>query len=92
MKTLLAFLSLVFAGCGAIYAPSPLQDGHIAIAADAKGMRAFGDSLNGLIVNGKASPDVKGAHFQFRELEEQEGTKRLFAPNFMQKLFASPQE
>jgi len=76
-------------GCGAVYAPNPMHDGHIAIMADAKGMRAFMDGANGFITNGKASPDQDTAHWIARKAEEREITTRKYAPGLLDGLFSS---
>lgn len=52
------------------------DDGYISIAGDARGMRAFGDAMNGLITNGKATPDADTPFYANRRLEDQEITKR----------------
>ncbi|CAB4151780.1 hypothetical protein UFOVP591_35 [uncultured Caudovirales phage] len=68
---------------------SPYSDrGSIAIAADEKGMRAFGDMFNGAITNGKASPDQETAAWQARKQQEVEETKRATAPGILGGLFA----
>lgn len=92
MKKVILFVLPIFCACGAIYTPNPLQKGHIAIIADAQGMRAFGDSQIGLINEAKTSPDIKSSYFQHRDLTEQEETKRVFAPSMLQNLFGSTQE
>ncbi len=65
------------------------SDGHFMMAGDAKGVRAFGDTLNGLITNGKASPDIDTPHWATRRSQESEETKRVYAPGFFQKLFST---
>ena len=82
---ILAALSIT--GCGAIYSPNPLHDGHIAVMADAKGMRSFMDGMNGMITNGKASPDQDTAHWIARKHEEKEITTRRYAPGLLDGLF-----
>lgn len=52
------------------------DEGRILISSDAEGMRAFGDVLNGMITNGKATADSKSSHYALREYQEQEKTKR----------------
>lgn len=53
------------------------DEGRILISSDSEGMRAFGDVLNGMITNGKASADSKSAHYELREYQENEKTKRV---------------
>lgn len=90
-KVAAAFLLAISAtGCGAVYAPNPLQDGNVAVMADAKGMRAFMDGMNGFVTNGKASPDQDTAHWIHRKAEEREETTRKTAPGFLSGLFARP--
>ena len=81
-----AGIASLVSGCGAYSMPSPTQDGHIMIAADAKGMKAFGDVFNGAITNGKASPDQDTAHWQHRKAEVQADVAVAQAPGFWQKL------
>lgn len=81
-----AGIATLAAGCGSVSMPSPSQDGHIMIAADAKGMQAFGDVFNGAITNGKASPDQDTAHWQHRKAEVIADTARAQTPGFWQKL------
>lgn len=45
--------------------------GHFSLEADREGLRAFGDTLNGLVVTGKATPDTKDAYHVNRELQSQ---------------------
>jgi hypothetical protein len=40
------------------------DEGRFLLSSDAEGLRAFGDSLTGLITEGKASPDIKSAYWQ----------------------------
>lgn len=53
-----------------------------------EGLRAMFDGMNGFISNGKASPDKNTAHWQVREKQEKERTKRHMAPSFLSNLFA----
>lgn len=79
-------IAMLASGCGALSLPSPAQEGTIMLAADAKGMKAFGDTLNGLVTNGKASPDQDTAHWIARKAEMDNETKRAQVPGFWQKL------
>lgn len=89
MKKVIFVLTIpLLTACGAVYAPNPFAKGHIALMADAAGMKAFSDMQTGLVNEAKTSPDVKGAHYQHRDLAEIEETKRAYAPGFLQGLFA----
>lgn len=69
-------ISTVVTGCSSqMMGASNRSDGGIMIESSAEGMRAFGDVLNGMISNGKASPDQDTAHWQFRKTQEQ--TQRM---------------
>lgn len=99
-RRLIAALGIVSCtGCSVIGSDhtGPWDDGYIHVSGDARGMRAFGDALNGLVVTGKASPDKDTAYHYNRRAEDQEITKREAvrkAPQgFIQKLFAgNPEE
>jgi len=73
-------LAIVTTGCGVLAMgddhTQAFDDGFISIRSDARGMRAFGQAMNGLITNGKASPDVDTPYYLGRREEEQEITKR----------------
>jgi hypothetical protein len=60
-------------------------EGHILVAGDAQGMRSFGDALNGLVTNGKASADQDTAHWIARKSEDVQLTTRA-GQGFWQKL------
>lgn len=83
----LACIAIYAAGCGVVSMPSPLQRGHVLVAGDAEGMRAFGDTLNGLVSEGKASADVKGSYWQHREATEAQETARAMKPSILENLF-----
>lgn len=91
-KLMLVGLVMSSVGCGTIYAPNPMQEGNIAIVADAKGMNAFFDGVNGSIAEGKASPDIKGSFFGHREKQEQQYTVRETQPGLLGGLFAPKQK
>lgn len=91
---LLATATVLQTGCGAMTRdyPSFLEDGsrgRILISADAEGMRAYGDSQNALITNGKASPDKATAAWNHREKQEVEiTTRKVRGPkDFLNSLF-----
>lgn len=52
-----------------------------------EGLRAMFDGMNGIITNGKASPDKTTAHWIARNEQEKERTKRAMAPSFLSGLF-----
>lgn len=87
MRLAILLVLLLVSGCGAIYTPNPMHEGHIAVMADAKGMRSFMDGMNGFITNGKASPDQDTAHWIHRKAEEREHTTRATAPSFLDRMF-----
>lgn len=82
-------------GCGVISLPSPEADGNILIQADAKGMAAFGDVMNGLVTNGKATPDVDTPAWSARRHDVSNETARVAIVSrqvgFWQKLFGGGQ-
>jgi len=84
MKVVIGMIAVVtLSGCGVLR-----DNGQVTLMADAKGMRAFSDALNGLVTNGKASPDADTASWQARRMEMRETTKRQFArsPSLWEKL------
>lgn len=54
------------------------DEGRFLLSADAEGIRAFGDSMNGLITEGKASPDVKSAYWQNADARVEVKKFRMF--------------
>jgi len=82
-------IGLLCSGCGAIITPNPMQKGHIAVIADAEGMRAFGDTITGLVAEGKTPGEMKSSYFQHRDLREVEETKRAAQPGILSNLFKS---
>src|SRR4051794_40554818 len=89
----LAVLAIATSGCGVISAPSPWQDGHVMLAGDAEGVRAFFDGANGLVANAKTQdPMGNSAHWQLRAHQETEKTKRACQNcGFLQKLTGGTQ-
>jgi hypothetical protein len=68
--------------------------GNLSVAGDQatlsgspEGLRAMFDGMNGMISNGKASPDRQTAHWVARREQEKEKTKRHMAPSFLSSLF-----
>lgn len=43
------------------------EHGHITISADKEGMRAYSDMLQGMITNGKSSPDTDTPYYEMRK-------------------------
>lgn len=72
------------------------DDGYISVQGDARGMRAFGDAMNGLITNGKATPDMDTPFYVNRRAEDAEITKRVMIEEseppqgLWQKLWGAP--
>lgn len=84
----LGILAGSLSACGA-NVRLPSSQGYIHLEGDAKGVQAFFDGENGFITNGKASPDSTSAHWVARKQQEQEVTKREFAPSFLDKLMGN---
>jgi hypothetical protein len=53
------------------------DEGRFLLSSDAEGLRAFGDTLNGLVTEGKASPDIEGAYWKSRN-ENNRGLRLKF--------------
>lgn len=87
MKRVLFAGLLTCSGCFARVEPPFNDNGSVTLSGDAKGVRALLDGMNGMITNGKASPDQDTAHWIHRKAEDQEDTKRAYAPGFIGKLF-----
>ena len=75
----LAAIATLSTGCSYPTAFEDGSHGRITLSADAAGMRAYGDSLNALITNGKASADKDTSAWRNRREEEQEITTREVA-------------
>lgn len=60
-----AFLASSMSACTTNFRPDS-EHGRILISADAEGMRAFSDMQQGLITNGKSSPDVDTPFYSTR--------------------------
>lgn len=80
----LAIAMVGLSACGMTVNPPE----HITVSGSPEGMRAFGDAMSGLIINGKASPDKKTAHTIMRTAQEKEITKREMTPSFLASIFA----
>lgn len=61
--------------------------GGIAILATPEGMKTYSDMQNGLVTNGKSTPDKATEYFAARNTQETEQTKRANAPSFLGELF-----
>jgi hypothetical protein len=85
----MAALAGSLSACGTMSTHMPTEHGRILIDADAKGMQAFGDVLNGMVTNGKASPDKDTAHWQLRKKQAREETVQRYAPSFLGGLFGT---
>lgn len=82
------WIAMYTTGCGGVIAaPSPLDEGHILLSADERGMRAFGDMVVGVQNEARTPADMKSSHYQLREAAEAERTKRELAPGFLSRLF-----
>ena len=86
---IMAALAGSLSACGTMSTHMPTDSGRIVIDADAKGMQAFGDVLNGMVTNGKASPDKDTAHWQLRKRQAREETVQQYAPSFLGGLFGT---
>lgn len=61
-------------GCASLVGESMFtgeDEGRFLLSADAEGIRAFSDGLNGLVTTGKATPDTKDAYWQRRDSGDQ---------------------
>jgi len=61
---------------------------HASLSGSPVALRAMFDGMNGLITNGKASPDQDTAHWKARKQEEAEITTRHLKPGLLDGLFA----
>lgn len=64
---------------GGVINSSP--DGYFEMRGDAEGLRAFSDYSQGMITNGKASPDVDTAHYQLRKEQNRAKVVRFSSKN-----------
>lgn len=83
----LAGMLITQSGCGVAQAPSPFAEGSVLLAADERGMRAFGDMMVGVANEARTPTGMKSSHYQLREGQEVEKTKRDTAPGWLSKLF-----
>lgn len=61
--------------------------GCVAVVGTPDGMKAYSDMQNGLVTNGKSTPDSHTEYFAVRTTQEMEETKRSNAPSFLGELF-----
>ena len=75
--TLLSALLISCTGCSGLMAGSGFTggNGRILISGDAAGMSAFTEGMNGLITNGKSSPDADTSYWHQQRAKEV--TKRM---------------
>lgn len=70
-------MSLIIAGttgCSSLVGESMFtgdDEGRFLLSADRAGLQEFGKALNGLVVTGKASPDMQDAYFNNQQAETQ---------------------
>lgn len=71
-----ALVCIPLQGCFGPLGAFPSRHGTFVVQADKEGLRAAGDVLNGLVTNGKATPNHDTPHWTTRRLQETEQTKR----------------
>lgn len=57
-------------GCASMFGESLFtsdDEGRFLLSADAEGIRAFGDAMNGLVTTGKSAPNVSDSYWQHRD-------------------------
>lgn len=67
-------LVAVSTGCSSLVGESMFvgdDEGRFLLSADRAGLQEFGKALNGLVVTGKATPDVQDSYFQNQQAETQ---------------------
>lgn len=78
----LALLTIVGTGCSGngwgFTNSSPEGFGSLHIYGDSAGLQAINDGLNGLITNGKASPDMPTSYWNNREKENTWKLQNIF--------------
>lgn len=73
----LGLLAMYLTGCGVFIAGSP------------EGIKSYMDGMNGLVSNGKATPNTDTPHWRTRRAQEHETTNRAMAPSILDHLFGS---
>lgn len=71
VATVVFFVVCMLSSCGPMLAG---DNGYVTCEGDAKGMAAFLDGMNGMITNGKASPDQGTAHWTTRQAQGKDVT------------------
>lgn len=61
------------------------EQGSILINADERGMRAFGDVLNGLVDNTKTPAGMESAHYKLRKEQTRARVLRFTKPTWRKK-------
>lgn len=74
-------------GCSGTRAAIDLPEDGFALIGGAEGIRAFSDYQNGVISNSRISADKKSAHWEQRNIEAVERTKRTRIESFWGKMF-----
>ena len=85
MVVLGVLVAVLSSGCGAMLSVGSDQ---ASLSGSPEGIRAMLDGMNGLIQNGKASPDKTTAHSLMRGEQEREYTKRAMKPGFFSNLLS----
>lgn len=86
MKRMMMVIALcLMTGCGAVLTAG---SDSATLTGSPEGIRAMLDGMNGMIVNGKASPDKRTPAIAMRMEQEKEITKRSMARSFFSDIFA----
>jgi hypothetical protein len=85
---LVAVATINLGACGGFAVSAPPADGEVILRGE-KAIRAFYDGQNGMITNGKASPDKDTAHWQLRKKQTREDTVQKYAPSFLGGIFGT---
>ena len=84
MKTIVTFLAIAsLTGCAS---QMNVGSDHATLTGTPEGIRSMMDGFQGLILNGKASPDKTTAHSIMRMDQEREISKRKMQPSFLSNL------
>ena len=84
MKTIVALLAVAsLTGCSAQLST---HSDYATLSGSPEGIRSMMDGFQGLIINGKASPDKTTAHTIMRGDQEREISKRSMTPSFLSNL------
>jgi hypothetical protein len=79
-------IATITTGCSGVMANRWFEDdqGRILISADERGMRAFGDSVNGLMTTAKTEGGNDNAHFDLRRRQNETRQIKLKLMNINQ--------